>query len=395
VLAAVLQALDDAGVLDTSLRDAALPVLIAEWAFWTAPGTHGVRITASSSSGPREFRLSRYNANWTSPRPESWREDVATAAGLTTPGAKARVWRELATAAESGWDFSSRWCSPAAVAMAIQEGVDACDAHLLLRHTRCSRIVPADLNALLLILARCISKWARQVRDEPTGNAFAAHAQALAEAIHAVLWDPTGAQWRDFELTGFDDEGDIDSLATDNSSFIWTGRQSSREFASNWVPLWCGCLQPGSADALACCASLAASRLVQPGGIAASETATGQQWDWPNAWPPLQLLLAEGVARAGGPAGVALGKAMAGSYLRACVAGLAHQPVGAMHEKYDATVEATLDGGATCTRNAGGGGEYAPQVGFGWSNGVALAMLRTHGGIPDTTLSDVVAKMSK
>jgi hypothetical protein len=40
-----------------------------------------------------------------------------------------------------------------------------------------------------------------------------------------------------------------------------------------------------------------------------------------------------------------------------------------MHEKYDAR---TI-GGAV-----GGGGEYAPQRGFGWTNGVALVFLEKY-----------------
>ena len=46
-----------------------------------------------------------------------------------------------------------------------------------------------------------------------------------------------------------------------------------------------------------------------------------------------------------------------------------------MHEKYDAR-------GGECVR--GGGGEYAPQVGFGWSNGVALAFLQEGLGVADS-----------
>ena len=45
---------------------------------------------------------------WVVRRPESWREDEATAAGLP-PAAQARAWSELAACAESGWDFSSRF----------------------------------------------------------------------------------------------------------------------------------------------------------------------------------------------------------------------------------------------------------------------------------------------
>ena len=39
-----------------------------------------------------------------------------------------------------------------------------------------------------------------------------------------------------------------------------------------------------------------------------------------------------------------------------------------MHEKYDATAPG----------KRGGGGEYDPQIGFGWSNGVALWLLETY-----------------
>lgn len=43
-----------------------------------------------------------------------------------------------------------------------------------------------------------------------------------------------------------------------------------------------------------------------------------------------------------------------------------YNQTGAMHEKYDVTQP---NGGI------GGGGEYKPQIGFGWSNGVALDLL--------------------
>ena len=43
-----------------------------------------------------------------------------------------------------------------------------------------------------------------------------------------------------------------------------------------------------------------------------------------------------------------------------------------MHEKYDATRPG----------ERGGGGEYNPQVGFGWTNGVVLWLLDTFAGTP-------------
>lgn len=40
-----------------------------------------------------------------------------------------------------------------------------------------------------------------------------------------------------------------------------------------------------------------------------------------------------------------------------------------MHEKYDVRE----------IGRCGGGGEYEPQVGFGWSNGVLLVLLENYG----------------
>ena len=40
--------------------------------------------------------------------------------------------------------------------------------------------------------------------------------------------------------------------------------------------------------------------LVRAGGAMTSLAESGQQWDAPNAWPPLQALLVEGLAMYGG-----------------------------------------------------------------------------------------------
>jgi hypothetical protein len=58
--------------------------------------------------------LRRYYANWTAPRPESFREDAELARNVTgtdspsNPQA-AQLYLDLASGAESGWDYSSRW----------------------------------------------------------------------------------------------------------------------------------------------------------------------------------------------------------------------------------------------------------------------------------------------
>ncbi len=49
-------------------------------------------------------------------------------------------------------------------------------------------------------------------------------------------------------------------------------------------------------DVLLCCLQ----GLLGPAGVAASTQSTGQQWDYPNAWPPLQDIIIEVFASTGG-----------------------------------------------------------------------------------------------
>ena len=97
----------------------------------------------------------------------------------------------------------------------------------------------------------------------------------------------------------------------------------------------------------------------RPGGFVTTRVASGQQWDAPNGWPPLEWLAIEG-ARCYGRADVA-------DTARARWLALdrrVYRATGKMTEKYD-VVDST---------RAGGGGEYPTQDGFGWTNGVALAL---------------------
>jgi alpha,alpha-trehalase len=91
-------------VQDPSLLKTALPVLLQEHKFWTTDP----HIVLVEDSVCNVHQLSRYWARWDSPRPESSTTDTNVTAGLSTSRQK-QVYHDIATAAESGWDFSSRW----------------------------------------------------------------------------------------------------------------------------------------------------------------------------------------------------------------------------------------------------------------------------------------------
>lgn len=86
---------------------------------------------------------------------------------------------------------------------------------------------------------------------------------------------------------------------------------------------------------------------------------SGQQWDAPNGWVLLQWIAVEGPGNYGfGP----LAQEIAGRGVDKNIAGY---QAAKLVEKYNVT---------TTGGDEGTGGEYATQIGFGWTNGVLVAL---------------------
>lgn len=365
----------------------ALPALIKEHRYWmTGPryikvrrdrlsdtNASDVAIYCHSLSDSSGMGVSRYYAEWDKPRPESYKEDIETvkeqSANVhqytadddyrTESSATARMaYRHIATAAESGWDFSSRWLS------------DAND----LATIRTTCIIPIDLNAILYKVERCISEMARYVNDAEVASRFACYADDRMRAINEIFWDESQNKWRDLFIINNDDMSHLDEgigfanvNATPKQYHVRFAEQTASSkmiaYASEWIPLWCGCAPEDSHQARDTIASLVGSGLLQPCGVAASTYQSGQQWDWPNAWPPLQHMIAEGCAVYGGEEGKKVSDGIKKAFLMTTCAGW--KLTGKMFEKYHVLRE----GGP------GGGGEYECVEGFGWTNGLALHWL--------------------
>jgi len=300
-----------------------LPDLRREYAYWMqgAAGLRPGEARRNVVAMPDGALLNRYWDAADTPRDESYRDDVRVArASHRRPQ---RVYRDLRAAAESGWDFSSRW---------LADG-----RHLATIDT--TDIVPVDLNSLLYGLELAISRGCAMRHQAQCERAFAARARRRKRAMDHYLWDAGAGYFMDYDWR--------------------THRRNPELSAATLYPLFTGLADPGQADAVA---KVARARLLKEGGIVTTNIPSGQQWDAPNGWPPLQWIAVMGLRRYDQRP---LAREIARRWLATVQRVFAHE--GKLVEKYD--VEHILPGG---------GGEYPLQDGFGWTNGVTVALLRLY-----------------
>ncbi len=298
-----------------------LPQLKREYAFWMQgegqlrAGSAHRRVVAM----PDGAILNRYWDDRDTPRDESYREDTQLARGSGRSASE--MYRNIRAAAESGWDFSSRWFADGHT----QATIDT------------TQIVPVDLNSLLYGLEVAIEAGCEQHGEHGCAVEFAHRARQRREAIDRYLWDASAGAYLDYH---------------------WTeGARVPRISAATLYPLFLGCASRQQATAVA---AAVARTLLKPGGIVTTALATGQQWDAPNGWAPLQWVAVEGLRRYGEDE---LAENIACRWM--LNVRRVYQQSGKLVEKYDVT-----DVG-----RPGGGGEYPTQDGFGWTNGVTRRLV--------------------
>ena len=313
-----------AGATDTTHALAYLDALEREYAFWMdgAERLQPGQVYRRAVRMPEGVVLNRYWDDSEEPRPESFRPDVEI--GKTVPESlRAAFYRNARATAESGWDFSSRW---------MRDPKD-------LRTLETTELIPVDLNSLLYNAERTIAAL-RSFRHGPGDDAvarrFNRQADARRQAILAMYEPNVGfffdRRWR----TG--------DLVTDRPTLAAA------------APLYFGI---ATADQGKHVADRLEQQFLKPGGFVTTNFASGQQWDAPNGWPPLEWLTIEGVRRYGR---ADLADQAASRWLN--LIQRTYRATGRMMEKYD-----VLNLGKKA-----GGGEYPTQDGFGWTNGVVLAL---------------------
>ncbi len=297
------------------------PQLEKEYRFWMSGeedlspenSTHrrGVRM-------PDGAILNRYWDDRDTPRPEAYIEDVHLAQQAANPPAV--TYRHIRAAAESGWDFSGRWFADGQNMATIQT----------------TDLVPVDLNCLLLHLEESLANAHDLAGDAPQAGSYQEKAQRRRTAILHYCWNAAAGFFFDYNHI--------------------RQTQSERFTLAGVFPLFFNVATAEQAQRVAECVE---QKFLHPGGLATTLAATGQQWDAPNGWAPLQWMTYQGLTNYGHTE-------LAAKIRRHWMQNneKVYAETGKMMEKYNVTDLNLL----------AGGGEYPNQDGFGWTNGVYLGM---------------------
>lgn len=381
---------------DTSILERALPILEKEHQFWTTNRTIEVEVNGTT------YHLNHYAVENNQPRPESYIEDYHTAtnesyyaesgeiypAALLNDSQIAQLYSDLASGAESGWDYVSRWIARP------QDAID--DVSFALRSLNTANIVPVDLNSILYG-----SEASLAYLHELAGNQYAAAcwtrtAATRSDAMTAVLWDKERWAYFDYNMTSKSRQVFVAADKNADQSETRGAPPGQQVFThiAQYYPFWTGAAPDdlkNNASAILKAYERIESELDRfPGVPGATNLETGEQWDEPNVWPPLTYILIDGLLNTPEPSHdeektsyaktQELALRITQRYVDSAfcawrtrggaTANLPQLPSvepkddydGAIFEKYNST-DITV---------GGGGGEYEVQLGFGWSNGVLI-----------------------
>jgi alpha,alpha-trehalase len=303
-----------------------LPQLEKEYSFWMNGSellNDQNRFVRHAVLMPGGEILNRYWDENDTPRPESYREDVELAHQSEQEPKK--LYRHLRAGAESGWDFSSRWFKNKNKFTSI--------------HT--TDIVPVDLNCVLVHLEQIIAEAYQLKENFEAAKQYESLAEKRKSAIQKYCWSTEQGFYLDYDFT--------------------SKKQKQSLTLAGLFPLYFNIASVEQAKRVA---AVIKEKFLRPGGVTSTLETTGQQWDAPNGWAPLHWITITGLENYGFSD---LANEIAKRWIQLNTD--VFKRTGKLMEKYN----------VADTHLEAGGGEYAGQDGFGWTNGVLLALIKKYG----------------
>jgi alpha,alpha-trehalase len=198
---------------------------------------------------------------------------------------------------------------------------------------------PVCLNSLLYKTEEDMAKMSSWLGNEQEAIQWRRRAQERQKLVQALLWNRQAALFLDYNFR--------------------TRQQSSYAYATTFYPLWVGIATTAQARAVVNNLHL----FEYQGGLAMSTKDTGVQWDYPYGWAPIQLLAVEGLRRYGYKADA---DRISSKFLAMVLANFERD--GNIREKYNVVTDSS-----NIELREGYRGNI---IGFGWTNGVFLDLLR-------------------
>ena len=194
-----------------------------------------------------------------------------------------------------------------------------------------------DLNSLMFKMEKILARASKAAGDNAMANQYETLANARQKGIEKYLWNDQQGWYADYDLKSHKVRNQLTAAAL--------------------FPLY---VNAAAKDRASKMATATKTHLLQPGGLNTTSVKSGQQWDAPNGWAPLQWVATEGLQNYGQ-------KEVAMDISWHFLTNVQHtyDREKKLVEKYDVSTTGT----------GGGGGEYPLQDGFGWTNGVTLKML--------------------
>ena len=199
---------------------------------------------------------------------------------------------------------------------------------------------PVCLNTLLYTMEEDAARITETLGDAAAAGTWRARAASRRDLIERLLWDDAAGLYYDYNFR--------------------TRRLRRYDFATTFYPLWAGVASPAHAERVR--ANLATFEA--PGGLLTSTAVTGNQWDAPFGWAPLQMIAVAGLRRYGFHDDA---DRLAAKFVS--LVAKEFDEHGTIVEKYD--VRRRESDVAADIRF----GYSANQIGFGWTNGAVLDLL--------------------
>ncbi|MEM6380301.1 MAG: alpha,alpha-trehalase TreF [Bacteroidota bacterium] len=320
--AAMVQLLGEARDDKSGTLKKYLPQLEREYAFWM-DGQNRIQAKQPAIEHVVQLKddvvLNRYWDAGDYPREEMHKVDVEFRE--ESGRAPEEFYTDVRAACESGWDFSSRW---------FEDGQN-------ITTIVTADIIPVDLNALLYNLELTLAQAYQEAGQLDKAAPLLQQASQRKMAIQKYCWDDELGFYRDYNFV----KQDFTPVLSLAAAF----------------PLYFGVADTAQAIRTA---QVLQTDFLKPGGLLSTKNNTGQQWDAPNGWAPLQLIAIDGLKKYGENE---LAQEIATRWIN--LNKKVYKNTGKLVEKYNVE-DMSLESG---------GGEYPVQDGFGWTNGVLLYLL--------------------